>query len=304
MVSMKTLKILSPAKINVFLEVLHKRDDGFHDIDTVMLAIDLFDEIQVSLHQKKVGATTIKLDCSFENLDSSDFPCNEHNLVVKATKYFLETQSIVADVNISLYKRIPWGSGLGGGSSNAASVIKALATLVSSELNDYELARIGAKIGSDVPFFMHLPSARCEGRGEIVKPFSINHVFYLVIVFPNVNCSTAEIYKHTNLHLKRFYFSDIIVKNLQDKNAKNCELFSKHFFNRLEEPAISQEKELKEVFDKTDTAKDYFWKRQLSGSGSAVIFYTNEHQQSQLAKMIQKMNLGMVFEAKTLRKLP
>ena len=131
MVGMKTLNILSPAKINVFLEVLQKRDDGFHDIDTVMLAIDLYDEIQVSLRQKKGGKSTIKLDCSFENLDSSDFPCNEHNLVVKAAEYFLETQNIFADVNISLYKRIPWGAGLGGGSSNAASIIKALATLVS-----------------------------------------------------------------------------------------------------------------------------------------------------------------------------
>ncbi len=301
MVRMETLKILSPAKINVFLEVLRKRDDGFHDIDTVMLAIDLYDEIQVCFQRKKSGESTITLDCSFENLDSTGFPCNKHNLVVKASDYFLHTQNINADVKISLYKRIPWGAGLGGGSSNAATVIKALATLASSELNDSDLAQIGAEIGSDVPFFMYLPSARCEGRGEIVKPFSIKQVFYLVVVFPNINCSTAEIYKQTDLRLKRFNFSDIIVENLQADEIDNCEVFSKHFFNRLEEPAILQERKLQEIFDKTDIVLPYFWKRQLSGSGSAVIFFTNEQHQSQLAKMLQKLNIGQIFEAKTMQ---
>ncbi|MCD4656597.1 MAG: 4-(cytidine 5'-diphospho)-2-C-methyl-D-erythritol kinase [Planctomycetes bacterium] len=297
---MKTHKILSPAKINVFLEVLCKRKDGYHDIDTVMLAINMFDEIEVGFQQKDSGESTFMLDCTFENLDSSGFPCNENNLVVKAAKLFLENQNIIGDVKISLLKRIPWESGLGGGSSNAASVIKALASLSSSELNADELAKIGAQIGSDVPFFMHLPAARCQGRGEIVKPFSINHALSLVIVIPDAKCSTADIYRQTNMSLEKYKFSDIIVKNLLEPEIDNYESISKYFFNRLEEPAQLQEEKLQELFVKTELLKPYFWKRQLSGSGSAVIFYTNEQHHMQLAKKLQKMNIGHVFKAETL----
>ena len=301
---MKSQKILSPAKINVYLEVLRKRDDGFHDIDSVMLAVNLFDEITVNLEHKDSGESSFTLNCEFENLDSTDFPCDKRNLIVKASKLFLETQNVLANVTIYLYKRIPWGAGLGGGSSNAASVIKVLASLISSKLSALELAEIGAQIGSDVPFFMFLPSARCRGRGEIVNKFFINQKLYIVIIFPPVHCSTANIYKQTNLTLKRHDFSNIIVKNLSSPEKVNFSNMSKLFFNRLEASAIMQEGKLQEVYDKSDLLKTLFWERQLSGSGSAVIFYTDEKQQSQLAKSLQSLNIGHVFIAETILTVP
>lgn len=162
------------AKINLFLEVLFRRDDGFHEIRTVMQAISLFDEIFVS------AATKDKIEVHGAG---SDVPIDENNIVIKALKKFRERTWILTPVSVRLIKNIPSQAGLGGGSSDCASMLDALNDLFGKPLAVEHLASIGAELGSDVPFFFYLPSAVCTGRGEVVKPIvpiKIDKFMYVV----------------------------------------------------------------------------------------------------------------------------
>ena len=297
---MLKMSLQSPAKINTFLEVTHKRDDGFHEIDTIIHAINLFDDISVTVAKMNVGESKISIKCSFENLDSEAFPCDERNIAVKAAYEFLSESGINAEVQIDLHKRIPWGAGLGGGSSNAASVIIALNELLSLYYDEYKLAEIGAKIGSDVPFFFFQPAARCQGRGEIVTPINIKSKIQLVILFPNIFCSTAEIYHNIKLPLKKNENSVIIIDDVATICQIKIDKLAPLFFNRLEKTALEQSAKLQKIYDLTNNFSHLYLKKQLSGSGSAIIFYVDKLNNENLANNLRKLNLGKVFEAETL----
>jgi len=155
--SRATLTLVSPAKINLWLRVLGKRDDGFHEVTTRMCPLGLADEVQITT----ASGSTTRLTCS-----DSSIPTDGSNLALKALAAFEERTGIRRPWNIHLKKRIPHGAGLGGGSSNAASVLDGINHLTGLTLSLDELKGIAAQIGSDVPFFLQQNVCDATGRGE------------------------------------------------------------------------------------------------------------------------------------------
>ena len=150
-----TVHVLAPAKINLYLEILGKRPDGYHEIATLMLAVELFDELDLDLDES--GRLSLRCD----ELGLSTGP---DNLVLRAARLLKDRARCPHRAKIHLTKRIPWAAGLGGGSSDAAGTLAGLNELWQLNLAAAELASIGSEIGSDVPFFFHTPAAWCTGR--------------------------------------------------------------------------------------------------------------------------------------------
>lgn len=181
--SSSSLHLRAPAKINWFLSVLKKRDDGYHDIRSLMQCIGLYDD----LFFDHADIVEVKSDL--------DIP-HENNLVYRAASLLERHTSCRKGVKINLRKNIPISAGLGGGSSDAAYTLLGLNTLWDLSLNNRELSSIGLEIGSDVPFFLNGPSAFVEGRGEKVTPLKINSSIVFLLVKPPVSVSTAWAYEN------------------------------------------------------------------------------------------------------------
>jgi 4-diphosphocytidyl-2-C-methyl-D-erythritol kinase len=175
--------VRAPAKINWFLSVLAKRDDGYHDIYSFMQRVSLYDDLLF------YGADALEVICD------SDIPL-EDNLVYKAASLLQKYTSCRKGIRIILHKNIPLSAGLGGGSSDAAFALLALNTLWGLGLTKRELTTIGLEIGSDVPFFLNGPSALIEGKGEKITHLNINAPMALLLVKPPVSVSTAWAYKN------------------------------------------------------------------------------------------------------------
>jgi 4-diphosphocytidyl-2-C-methyl-D-erythritol kinase len=180
------MQVLAPAKINLSLKILGRRDDGFHELDTLIAPISLYDEIRID---KGHPGEDIDFRC-----DDSSVPQGEDNLAVRAAQAFFETTRIKPAVSIDLKKKIPHGAGLGGGSSDAASVLLALNKLFDVKLSPEALAEMAAPIGSDVPFFVFQSAALCRGHGEMVTPVKLNRQFSVLLLKPDFAVSTAWAY--------------------------------------------------------------------------------------------------------------
>jgi 4-diphosphocytidyl-2-C-methyl-D-erythritol kinase len=181
------MQVLAPAKINLSLKILGRRNDGYHELETLISPISLFDEIRID----KGPAKGISFRC-----DDPSVPQNDDNLVVLAAKIFFKTIKIDPSISIELKKKIPHGAGLGGGSSDAASVLLALNELFDTKLSLQALAEIAAPIGSDVPFFLFRSAARCKGRGEMVTPLKLHNNFSILLFKPGFAVSTPWAYSH------------------------------------------------------------------------------------------------------------
>ncbi len=182
------LRISSPAKLNLSLRLLGKRDDGFHEIDTLMTPVPgLADELTFET------AKAFSFTC-----DAPDLPVDDTNLVVKATKLFEKLSKKKCKAAVHLTKVIPHGAGLGGGSSNAAATLRAWNTLHNGVLSEEKLHAAAAQLGSDVPFFLGNSTARCTGRGEIITPVATALPALSIVIFkPAFAVSTVDAYSRT-----------------------------------------------------------------------------------------------------------
>lgn len=178
------ITILANAKLNLYLDIVGKRADGYHLLETVMQSVDLSDVVEV---HKKSGE--ISVSCT-----NPAIPQGEKNICFKAAKLFFEKIGERSGAEIRIAKRIPDGAGLGGGSADAAAVLYALNTLSGFPMRSEELSALGAKIGADVPFCLSGGVAICRGIGEEIQPISpLPERFYL-IVKPAFRCPTSEAY--------------------------------------------------------------------------------------------------------------
>ena len=174
---------LAAAKVNLFLRVLARRDDGFHEIETLMTRITLYDSLQI----ERAG------DFEFQSNDPT-LPAGEDNLVVRAALLFFSAIKREPNVRIKLQKKIPHGAGLGGGSSDAAATLRLLSRFLEIEISPEKLASLAADLGSDVPFFLGETAAICRGRGEIVEPVQLPGQLNLVLLKPPFSVSTPWAY--------------------------------------------------------------------------------------------------------------
>jgi 4-diphosphocytidyl-2-C-methyl-D-erythritol kinase len=187
------MKILSPAKINLTLEILGKRSDGFHELATWMLPVGLYDSIEI----EPAGSPSFLSNVPELDGDPS-------NLVSRAADLFNRTAEIDMAYAIRLEKKIPIGAGLGGGSSNAASTLRLLNELHNSRFRPEELEVLAAKLGSDVAFFIAGRSAWCSGRGEQIEPRLFPEDLWVCLFKPGFGISTAGVYRaYAQLELGR-----------------------------------------------------------------------------------------------------
>jgi len=187
------ITIASPAKVNLILKVLRRREDGYHDIASLMQKMSLADEMEFT--PRKEG---IALACP-----GSDLPTGEGNLVVRAARALFAEAGFTGGVEITLRKRIPTAAGLGGGSSNAATTLTALNSLFQFGFDRERLIGIGARLGADVPFFIYGSSAWAFGIGEILEPAETPPGMWLVLVNPGFEVPTKWVYQGLNLPLTK-----------------------------------------------------------------------------------------------------
>jgi 4-diphosphocytidyl-2-C-methyl-D-erythritol kinase len=177
--------VRAPAKVNLFLEVLGRRADGYHELATLMTAVSLYDTLRL----RDDPSGEVRLHC-----DRPDLSVGPANLVSRAAELLRRRAGRNLGVDIRLWKRIPMQAGLGGGSSDAAATLAGLNALWRLGLTGAELAGLGADLGSDVPFFFAAPAAWCTGRGEKVESAALGRPLDFVLVSPSVGLSTAEVF--------------------------------------------------------------------------------------------------------------
>lgn len=272
----------APAKINLFLEILGKRDDGYHEIETVMQEIDLVDNLQ--FEEIREG---VKLKCNNKNV-----PSDGNNLVCKAANLIVNECGIKKGVLISLEKNIPVGAGLGGGSSDAATTLKALNSLWKIGLSDIDLMGFAARLGSDIPFFIKGKTALCSGRGENITPIEVKSEMNYLIIFPHINISTTTIYRNLKIDLTKkrkdvsFFLHALKYSKIAD--------ISKLLFNRLEEVIFATYPDLLRV--KSSLEHFDFCGLSVSGSGSAFFGLCNDRRQAEAIKGKAEISgIGNVF---------
>jgi 4-diphosphocytidyl-2-C-methyl-D-erythritol kinase len=180
------MQVFAPAKINLSLKILGRRDDGFHEIETVIAPITLCDEIEIG---KSDSSNEIEFHC-----DDPSMPAGDDNLIVRAAKSFFAATKLKPAVSIELKKKIPHGAGLGGGSSDAASTLLALNELFETKLPREALAEMAKAIGSDVPFFIFQSAAFCKGRGELVSPMKLRKQLSILLLKPQFSVPTTWAY--------------------------------------------------------------------------------------------------------------
>jgi 4-diphosphocytidyl-2-C-methyl-D-erythritol kinase len=181
------MQLYAPAKINLSLEIKGRREDGFHEIETLIAPISLSDRLTIERGKSTGG---VQFSC-----DDSSLSDGADNLVVRAAELFRKATKIEAGVEIALEKKIPHGAGLGGGSSDAATALLGLNELFETHLDRDALMELAAQIGSDVPFFILGSAATCRGRGEIVEPAKLPGNLKLLLVKPEFGVPTPWAYQ-------------------------------------------------------------------------------------------------------------
>ncbi|MCL2774801.1 MAG: 4-(cytidine 5'-diphospho)-2-C-methyl-D-erythritol kinase [Oscillospiraceae bacterium] len=243
------------AKINLYLKILDKLPNGYHNIFTIMQRISLHDDMKINITP---GEKIIKITCSDESI------ANEANTAYKAADLFLKNSNLPYDIDIEIEKHIPSQAGLGGGSSDAAAVLLALNQWVGNILPEDILMQIAANIGADVPFFVKNTScAVCEGIGEIVAPFALDLSDYKVlIVKPAYNISTKQAFEDFD----KARLSPILKGELDAELLKNFNV--KKIYNDFAKLAYSQNESIEEI---QKLILDYgAVSTELTGSGSAL----------------------------------
>ncbi len=256
----KKLQIQCPAKINLSLDVINRREDGYHNLRMIMQEINLFDTLTFSASENKTK-TEIILESEDKNM-----PTDESNLIYKAAKLFFDKTGITASARIHIDKKIPMGAGLGGGSTDAAGTLKALNALFDEPLTQKELAETAKNLGADVPFFIYGGCMLAEGIGEKLTPVSPLSNVYIVLAKPQVHVSTPWVYKNLVLTQDTLHpDTDSVIKALAENNP---ELLAKSAGNVLETVTAKEYPEIEE-YKSIMTAHDALYSL-MSGSGSSV----------------------------------
>ncbi|RMG59708.1 MAG: 4-(cytidine 5'-diphospho)-2-C-methyl-D-erythritol kinase [Deltaproteobacteria bacterium] len=252
---LESVSLLAPAKINLFLRVLNRRKDGYHEIRSLMVPISIFDRIRVE--KTKGGGVSLEITGPFPVPDGGDNTC------VRAAELFFERWGCDFGVNITVEKNIPAGAGLGGGSSDAGAVLKALSLLAFGEVHLEELEELSLSVGSDVPFFVRSRPALVSGRGEVLTPYLLNTSLPLVVVKPEASVSTAWAYGALGRGEESVGDEFFLPPSL-DTVEEVCQVLE----NDFEEVVFSRLPEVEEV--KRRLVESGALGALMSGSGSAV----------------------------------
>jgi 4-diphosphocytidyl-2-C-methyl-D-erythritol kinase len=263
---LESLTLKSYAKINLCLHVLKKREDGYHEIFSVMQAIDLFDRLTLNKTEKD-----IVIRC-----DHPDVPEDEDNLAFKAADLLFKEKNLKRGLRIDIEKQIPVSAGLGGGSSNAAFTLKGMNQLFDLKLSFQKLHSLASRIGSDVPFFLYSGQAVTKGRGERIVPIKLYGGYWLILICPHLAISTRSIYQNVKIDLTE----DKSFINLNFCDNKNGFFKSlKQFDNDLEKVVTSRYAIVSRIKKTLETSGAI--KSSMSGSGPTVYGIFEEKPQAE-----------------------
>lgn len=249
------LTLRAPAKVNLFLEIVAKRADGFHAVETLMLAVSLADTLEFA----PADNDAIDLTCSDPGLS-----VGPDNLVVRAAEQLRQHAGKRLGATIRLTKRIPTQAGLGGGSSDAATTLVGLNRLWRLGLGVGELTKLAASLGSDTAFFLRPPAGWCTGRGEVIEPRTVGRRLHLVLVKPSFGLATADVYRGA-----RVPDAPMDGTALQAAMAAGDVVeMGRRLHNRLQQPAEVLRPELASLRARLAAVRPAGWL--LSGSGSTM----------------------------------
>ena len=274
--------IQAPAKLNLFLEILGRRADGYHDIESLMVTVDLCD----TLTFKVAPSGPIELIC-----DDPSLPTGSENLVVRAAEVLQAATGSKQGARITLQKVIPAQAGLAGGSSDAAATLAGLSRLWGLNLPDDHLDALAAGLGSDVTFFRHGPCALCRGRGEQVEPLALPGVFHFVLICPEVGVSTATVYRRVVVPDRPRSIGPI-TKALA---SGQTDALGRELFNRLQPVAESLEPSLGRIWNALTSLEPSLNGQLMSGSGSSYFALApNRIAAEDAATRLRLLGLGRV----------
>jgi len=278
------IEILSPAKVNLFLKITGQRVDGYHELVSVFVPVALYDRLKISKSEKG-----LEVYCTGREL-----PKGQDNLINRAAISFFEKTGIRKGVKITLIKKIPISSGLGGGSSDAAATLKGLNQLWPNPLSKEDLEKLALSLGADVPFFLLQKPAIARGIGEILQPIENFPSFWYVIVSPDLMVSTAWAYERTKLELTNNGNQNII--NSLKKGIFNIPDL---LFNDLERVTLVKYPFLCSIKD--SLIKLGALGALMTGSGPSVFGLFDSAKKAQEAgKILESYNKGHVFVVKGL----
>lgn len=277
------MKIRAPAKINLGLRVVGKRADGYHLLDTIMVAITLFDELEIKKRKpdKSKGKQVAQLRVT---CDHPLVPRGEKNLAYQAASLLLHEAGVTAPLDIHIRKRIPVGAGLGGGSTDAAAALVGITRLLKLHFSPRRLEKLAACLGADVPFFIRARPVRARGIGDRLTPLKRVPPWWLVILYPGFPVSTAWVYGNLRLNLTKSRantklstlltsapkFADLLVNDLEVVTVKR--------YRRI--------KHLKDSLIELGAARAL-----MTGSGSAVFGIFGSREKAKMAyRKLRKTN--------------
>ncbi len=287
--------VQAPAKLNLFLEILGKRSDGYHELETLMVTVDLYDTLSFTEENSEEIRLQV-IDAGRRRpsgrSEAESIPVGPENLVVRAAALLREFTGVRRGVRIELRKRIPAAAGLAGGSSDAAATLLALDRLWQLHLSPRDFHELAQRLGSDVAFFVSGKSAAvCRGRGELIEPIRLPCGLHFVVARPHDGLSTADVYRQYRPVGKKQHVEGLTSALMQGDLARA----GRRMHNALETPAMNLSSDI-------ETLKARFHRlpvlgHQMSGSGSAYFgLCANRRMSRQAASRLRAERTGSVWE--------
>lgn len=290
-----SLVVRTPAKLNLFLDVLGKRPDGYHELETLMVSIGLFDTLRFEANDS--GGLELSLDPASPGIPKEMLPLlpqDGRNLILKAAQLLRDVTGCQLGVKIHLSKMIPLQAGLGGGSSDAAAALVGLNVFWKLGLTSQELHPLAARLGSDVNFFLDsAPLAICRGRGEQIEPIRLGRPLHFVLVKPPVGLSTGEVF--SRLKIDRPRGSESICRAIETGNVS---LLGVDLHNSLEVPSTELSDEVARTLSSLRRVSSVG--QLMTGSGSSCFaLCAHRGQAVQAARQLRTLSRGQVFVVQT-----
>lgn len=281
------IKVNAPAKVNLAVDVMGRRPDGYHSVSLVLQAISIYDTVTITSNESE----EITITCSDGNI-----PCDKRNIAYKAAERFFHSTGIKnTGVNIHIEKVIPSQAGLGGGSSDGAAVIMGLNAMFNTHLKDKEMEEICSYIGADVPFFINGGTQLATGIGTDMEKLHSMPECFMVVCKPDINVSTKEAYDAIDAQsVKQFKYSDEVVKGIYLRSLNSVVTSMYNDFDVF--------LDIKEVNDIKKFMYDHKAKGAcMSGSGSAVFGVFKTEKQAECCANALKENYEKTFVCKPIK---
>lgn len=280
------MKIKAYAKINLSLDVVGKREDGYHLLRMIMQSINLYDEIIIEEIDNGIVIDS----------DKAYIPNDKRNLAYKAAEIFINRYNIKKGVKIFINKNIPVAAGMAGGSADAAAVLKAMAEIFEVDTTESQLMELGLQIGADIPFCIKGGTALCEGIGEVITPLKPFKDHIIVVVKPNFGLSTKEVYKSLDINrIHRHPKTDELIQAIEKNDVR---FISNNLRNVMENVSFRKYNILRNI--KSKIVSIGALGSLMSGSGPTVFGIFDDEEKAQQCFEYFKNKYNQVYLSKTI----